>query len=41
MLDRSRITRDLDSDALVEDGGGDRDNFHEVNQWFALRKFLY
>jgi hypothetical protein len=41
MLDRSRITRDLDSDASVEDGGGDRDNFHEVNQWFALRKFLY
>jgi hypothetical protein len=41
MLNQSRITRDLDLDALVEDRGRDRDNFYKVNQWFILCKFLY
>ena len=39
MLNQSRIARDFDLDALVEDRGRDRDSLHEVNEWFALRKF--
>ena len=37
MLDRSRITRE----SIPVDLAEDRDNFHEVDQWLSMRKFLY